>query len=131
MISDSCPPIRMNRDSGLTTIEPFHPAETARASPECIEGINFDPNRVEGDMHRLRQAQADFRASPTVDVLFPVSFTHGRHLKRPCVFIEAAMILPPVEANEATGTAASGFQRIVINMLVCKNRAILVAIELK
>jgi hypothetical protein len=47
------------------------------------------------------------------------------------IFIEAAMILPPVAANEATGTVASGFQRIVIDTLVCKNRAILVAIELK
>ena len=47
------------------------------------------------------------------------------------IFIEAAMILPPVDANEATGTVASGFQRIVIDTLVCKNRAILVAIELK
>lgn len=47
------------------------------------------------------------------------------------IFIEAAVILPPVEADEASGTVASGPQRIVIDTLICKDREILVAIELK
>ena len=47
------------------------------------------------------------------------------------IFIEASVILPPVEADEASGTVASGSKRIAIDTLVCKDREILVAIELK
>jgi hypothetical protein len=47
------------------------------------------------------------------------------------IFIEATVILPPVEADEASGTVASESRRVVIDTLVCKGREILVAIELK
>src|SRR4051812_31877389 len=47
------------------------------------------------------------------------------------LFIEAAVILPAVEADEASETVASDPKRIVIDTLLCKGREILVAIELK